>query len=242
MAASLAACGEDEAPATNTDGTLNTIDMTFTISSSSLAHQLVFAARDGGFFDKYKINANIVTAESSAVAMAALVSGSAQVAFVGRSEGVTATASGQKMVYIYKHSTGFISNVTVSKKFADAHPGCVRFAVRRNGAVFLGATPERLLSVHGLHVSSEALAGSHATDAAALLASGKERGEHDLVVEAIAATLAPIAYGVDHRVRGDGRERPGARAEEVVGDVAERRVVLPAAGGCLARRVELHDL
>ncbi len=83
------------------------------------------------------------------------------------------------------------SPTEVLRRLAAAHPGCVRFAVRRHGAVFLGATPERLISVHGLHVTSEALAGSHATDAAALLASGKERVEHDLVVEAIAATLAP---------------------------------------------------
>jgi isochorismate synthase len=83
------------------------------------------------------------------------------------------------------------SPTAVLRRLSAAHPGCIRFAVRRHGAVFLGATPERLLSVHGLHVTSEALAGSHATDAAALLASGKERGEHDLVVDAIAATLAP---------------------------------------------------
>lgn len=140
LAASLSACGGDDAPAVNTDGTLNTIDMTFTISSTSLAHQLVFAARDGGYFEKYKISANIVTAESSAVAMAALVSGSAQVAFVGRSEGVTASASGQKMVYIFKHSTGFITNVTVSKKFADAHPGYQSASVEDRLRMLNGAT------------------------------------------------------------------------------------------------------
>jgi ABC-type nitrate/sulfonate/bicarbonate transport system substrate-binding protein len=136
----LAACGGDDEPATNADGSLNTIDMTFTISSTSLAHQLVFAARDGGFFEKYKINANLVAADSSAVAMAALVSGSTQVAFVGRSEGVTTTATGQKIVYAYKHSTGFLSNVTVSKKFADAHPGFESLSVDDRLKALNGAT------------------------------------------------------------------------------------------------------
>jgi len=139
LIAGLAACGDDE-QATNTDGSLNTIDLTFTISSTSLAHQLVYAARDGGFFEKYKINANLVAADSSAVAMAALVSGSAQVAFVGRSEGITTSASGQKVLYAYKHSIGFLSNVTVSKKFADKHPGFESMSVEQRLKALDGAT------------------------------------------------------------------------------------------------------
>ncbi|HTM21425.1 MAG TPA: chorismate-binding protein, partial [Kofleriaceae bacterium] len=88
----------------------------------------------------------------------------------------------------------------VLRRLAAAYPDCTRFAVRRAGGVFLGATPESLLSVRAGWVTSEAVAGSRAIDrhgagpaaaAVALLASDKDRGEHDLVVQAIAAALAP---------------------------------------------------
>ena len=82
------------------------------------------------------------------------------------------------------------------------HPECTRFGVRRGSAAFVGATPERLIRRRGDEVDSEALAGSIArparaiaTDdqalAMALLDSGKDRGEHDLVVRAIEQGLGP---------------------------------------------------
>src|SRR5262249_49190317 len=40
------------------------------------------------------------------------------------------------------------------------YPECVRFAFQREGAVFLGASPERLIDKRGLAVASDALAGS----------------------------------------------------------------------------------
>ncbi len=102
------------------------------------------------------------------------------------------------------------SPAEILRRLHAAHPGCTRFAVRRGGAVFLGATPERLLSVRGLTVSTEALAGSQ-TSATALLASAKDRGEHDLVVRAIIDALgpfcrelavagAPVAHALRHLV------------------------------------------
>ncbi len=80
------------------------------------------------------------------------------------------------------------------------HPECTRFGVRRGGVALVGASPERLLRRHGDVVESEALAGSlartgHVADdarlASQLLASAKDRDEHELVVRAIEAALAP---------------------------------------------------
>lgn len=79
------------------------------------------------------------------------------------------------------------------------HPGCARFLFARAGATFLGATPERLLSVRGRRAVTEALAGSiprrsPGDDTAAraeLLASAKDRAEHAFVVDAIRTALAP---------------------------------------------------
>jgi menaquinone-specific isochorismate synthase len=95
----------------------------------------------------------------------------------------------------------------VLAQLAERHPDCTRFAVRAAGATFAGATPERLVRQRGRAVETDALAGSIARpgarggdrpspaddDAAAqvLLASAKDRWEHDLVVRAIASTLAP---------------------------------------------------
>lgn len=88
------------------------------------------------------------------------------------------------------------------------HPDCTRFGVRRNGAAFVGATPERLIRRRGDAVDSEALAGSIARpprsaasdDAAlamALVDSAKDRGEHELVVRAIEHGLGPWCCALD---------------------------------------------
>lgn len=74
------------------------------------------------------------------------------------------------------------------------------FALRSGGVCFLGATPERLVSVSGGKVRTHALAGTVARgkDAEsdqrlgeALLNSRKDLHEHQLVVEAIRDTLVP---------------------------------------------------
>jgi salicylate biosynthesis isochorismate synthase len=90
----------------------------------------------------------------------------------------------------------------VLTRLASAYPDCYRFAFRPRDAAFVGATPERLVALRGDRVSTEALAGSIAADGPApgalaeagrrLLASGKDRGEQALVVEAIAQVLAPL--------------------------------------------------
>jgi isochorismate synthase len=79
-----------------------------------------------------------------------------------------------------------------------AGPGVTRFALRVDGATFLGASPERLVGKRGRAVTTEALAGSAPTGrAAALVASAKDRHEHRPVVEAIAAALAPLCDALD---------------------------------------------
>ncbi len=69
-----------------------------------------------------------------------------------------------------------------------------RFFFRRGGTCFLGATPERLVSLRGNRVLSEALAGSAASgtaEAQRLMSSAKEAHEHRLVVQAIQRQLKP---------------------------------------------------
>lgn len=72
-------------------------------------------------------------------------------------------------------------------------PETVRLVVRPpNAGTFIAATPERLVRRTGSTISCDALAGSGADGAAALLASGKDRREHDLVVSAIASALRDL--------------------------------------------------
>ena len=81
-------------------------------------------------------------------------------------------------------------------------PSCMVFSV--DG--FVGASPELLVSRLGLDVRSQPLAGTvarsgdPATDgrlASALLASGKDRREHGLVVTAVASALRPVCDRLD---------------------------------------------
>jgi len=93
----------------------------------------------------------------------------------------------------------------VLERLAARYPEAAVFAVHREGASLVGASPERLLSLeHGL-VVADALAGSapRATcdDAdqqlgGRLLGDPKERAEHDVVVREILAALEPLCTAV----------------------------------------------
>jgi isochorismate synthase len=84
-------------------------------------------------------------------------------------------------------------SLDVLKRLEERFPGCTRFALWRGDAAFLGATPELLISRRGRSVLSEALAGSTAHgDVARMLASSKEREEHQLVVRAVIQALEPF--------------------------------------------------
>lgn len=70
-----------------------------------------------------------------------------------------------------------------------------RFAFTRNGATFLGATPEMLVCKRGAMVRSEALAGTLdkcARRVGDLMDSGKDRREHQFVLQGIIGALAPV--------------------------------------------------
>ena len=81
-------------------------------------------------------------------------------------------------------------------------PTCTSFCIHAGETSFFGSTPERLVALDGGRFRSGALAGTaprsrdRAEDdrlGAALLACAKNRREHDLVVEAVRAALAPVA-------------------------------------------------
>jgi isochorismate synthase len=77
-------------------------------------------------------------------------------------------------------------------RLGERHPDCVRYAWRRGGKTWLGATPETLVRVDGRKLSTQALAGTRRSELAAeLLESVKDRHEHAIVVDAIRRAIAP---------------------------------------------------
>ncbi len=91
-------------------------------------------------------------------------------------------------------------------RLSDTYPGCFRFLVEPEcGGAFFGATPERLVSLEGRTVQTEALAGSTgrgdtpAEDewlASELRDSEKDVHEHELVADAVRDQLAPLATSI----------------------------------------------
>lgn len=89
-------------------------------------------------------------------------------------------------------------------------PGCYIFLVQSNdGPVFIGATPERLISLRHNRVLTEGLAGSisrgeSASEDAALehrlMESLKDRSEHDFVVRDIRDNLEPLSRNLEHPI------------------------------------------
>lgn len=93
----------------------------------------------------------------------------------------------------------------LTRRLAAMHPDCHVIALPRGGARIVAATPERLVIKQGEAIVCHALAGTarrhggaaaNASAAAALLASPKERREHALVVDAIAARMAGFCASV----------------------------------------------
>jgi menaquinone-specific isochorismate synthase len=87
-------------------------------------------------------------------------------------------------------------------RLRDDHAGCYRFLFDFGlGGAFLGASPERLVTLRGVRVASDAIAGTTARplDAASepeamarLAASAKDRREHEIVVRHIRAAIEPF--------------------------------------------------
>lgn len=91
-------------------------------------------------------------------------------------------------------------------RFAEVHPGCIRFAFRAGSTLFAGATPELLYRRRGDALETMALAGTAKRDpdpqrdgalGTQLLADPKERHEHALVVEALREGLAPLSSALE---------------------------------------------
>lgn len=100
-------------------------------------------------------------------------------------------------------------SLEVLKRLEQRFPGCTRFALWRDDATFLGATPELLVSRRGPDVLSEALAGSTVHgEAAKMMASAKEREEHQLVVRAILKALEPFCDSLRSAPEPSVRELP----------------------------------
>lgn len=88
----------------------------------------------------------------------------------------------------------------------ERFPGCTLFAVGEGDAVFLGASPERLVRLHGSVVETAAVAGtaargpSPATDRAlgqALCDNRKDREEHAIVVEHLESVLSACCEALE---------------------------------------------
>lgn len=92
------------------------------------------------------------------------------------------------------------------RRLVAAAPESSIFAVARDDAVFLGASPERLVRTDGRAACTVAIAGTAArgTDAAEdealaadLLASEKEREEHEVVVRMLRDILGPLCDSLE---------------------------------------------
>lgn len=139
------------------------------------------------------------------------------------------------------------ASLDVLKRLEQRFPGCTRFALWQGDAVFLGATPELLISRRGTSVRSEALAGSTAHgDEARMLASRKEREEHQLVVRAVLDSLEPYCDTLRPDPEPSVRELPNVlhMQTSIEGRLRERTHVLdlvrslhptPAVGGVPTR-------
>ncbi|MCY3924055.1 MAG: isochorismate synthase [bacterium] len=93
------------------------------------------------------------------------------------------------------------------RRLAGHYPGATTFAVGCGRLTLLGATPELLIRTRGGTVETDALAGScprgsdreqDAALARAMLASPKERREHDTVVEHLRRGLTSAGVALEH--------------------------------------------
>ncbi|RLB55506.1 MAG: isochorismate synthase [Deltaproteobacteria bacterium] len=107
---------------------------------------------------------------------------------------------------------GRIDPSAVLRRLKKRFSGCTTFVFRREGAAFIGATPERLLTLEGRMVHTEALAGTASAadpDAAQkLAASTKDLEEHALVVREVERRLETFAAEVECPVSPSIRRLP----------------------------------
>lgn len=89
----------------------------------------------------------------------------------------------------------------------DRYPACRVFGWQVDGGTFVGASPELLVARSGDHFHLSPLAGSAPRGDSAdedrrlgdeLLASSKDRSEHDIVIQDAVRRLRPLAESIDH--------------------------------------------
>lgn len=125
----------------------------------------------------------------------------------------------------------------LAARLRDLHPSCRVFAWQEGEGAFVGASPELLVERRGETFHLSPLAGSTRRDVdagrdrrlgEALLASGKDRSEHEIVIEDAMARLEPLA-GTLHRA-------PSPRLERFGG---VQHLATPIGGTTSARLLEL---
>lgn len=121
-------------------------------------------------------------------------------ALIDSVEQAIATGALQKVVLARRVLVRFqkeLSAARVLARLRASEPNAPRFAFRVGGATFLGSPPERLLAKTGLHIETEAVAGSlPVTDEGAaerLLNDAKLISEHAPVVQDLLERLRPVA-------------------------------------------------
>jgi menaquinone-specific isochorismate synthase len=101
-----------------------------------------------------------------------------------------------KIVLAVRHTiplTRPLNTLQLLQRLRRNQTGSCRFLWQRHSDdSFFGASPERLLSLRGGYLRSDALAGTASADddGSQLLRSGKDRREHELVVETITRQLS----------------------------------------------------
>jgi isochorismate synthase len=123
----------------------------------------------------------------------------------------------------------------------DRRPSCFNFWIGGSQTSFVGSSPEQLIALDEDRFTAGALAGSAPRGRSrredgeigqALLACPKNRREHELVVEAVAASLDPVSASLQVGEHPILRLLPEAQhlATPITGRLAEPRTVLELAG------------
>ncbi|MGH7682613.1 MAG: chorismate-binding protein, partial [Candidatus Eiseniibacteriota bacterium] len=115
------------------------------------------------------------------------------------------SGSVEKVVLARSRAVALARPVDPAAAFAalrEAHPACYRFLYwDEGGALFLGASPERLVSLRGGVVRADAVAGTAAIDGAGgnaprLLDQPKDRREQELVRRAVLEAIGAVCSDV----------------------------------------------
>jgi len=148
----------------------------------------------------------------------------------------------QKIVVARRESRalrGDVDVIGVLERLRAARPSCYTFCFAVGASIFIGSSPEMLLSVRDGYVAADALAGTAArgkfaaedrASAERLACSPKDRREHDAVVEGIRRALAPFTTSLM------------AAAEPEVREFPEGFHLRTRIGGALARRRSVFEL